>query len=46
MDLFTAVNDPVAADLKTKIHDLDLNQVTPIDALNLLHKYKKIIEES
>ena len=32
-------------DIILEIHDMDLNETTPMDALNLLHKYQKIMKE-
>ena len=32
-------------DIILEIHDMNLNEITPIEALNLLSKYQKIMKE-
>lgn len=40
---FFQLDDPVLADIRDRIMGLDINSLTPIDALNRLHDIQKII---
>ncbi|TDI69229.1 MAG: DNA mismatch repair protein MutS [Bacteroidetes bacterium] len=45
MSLFTDLTDPVAAEIKERIESLDLDQLTPIDALVALADLKKMTRD-
>ena len=39
---FFQLDDPVLKDIRDQIKDLDINSLTPIEALNKLHEIKKL----
>src|SRR5690606_1349193 len=45
MSLFTATPDPIAEQLKAALRTLDLNRLTPIEALMKLEELRRMVEE-
>ncbi len=46
LDLFAAVRDSEAADVADRVRAVDLNTLTPIEAMNLLFELKKILKSN
>ena len=45
LNLFANNTDPVAKELKVAIEDIDINNLTPVEALNRINKLKEILNE-
>ncbi|HSA30189.1 MAG TPA: DNA mismatch repair protein MutS [Candidatus Omnitrophota bacterium] len=46
LDLFALNSDPVAAEIRQEIERLDLNTLTPLEALNKIHEFKNKIRKN